>query len=283
MPVFNAGVHLRPAVWSILQQSWCDWELLLLDDGSDDGAIEALSELDDARIRILRDGRNTGIAVRLNQALALARGQFFARMDADDIAHPDRFALQIAMLQGDAGLDLVATRAVLIDEADQIGGEFPSALSHQKICEHPWRGFHFPHPTWMGRTAWFRAHRYAVPAPYLCEDQELLLRSYTTSRFATVDALLLAYRLKGAPQRRQLASIRRATLAYQLHHFLRRHQWRFAALAMFAWLAKSCRDAARRWTASSGPIDEVAMPADMVERWRTVLNTVNASSRAGQG
>lgn len=73
MPIYNAGSDLRPAVLSILQQTFPDWELLIIDDGSSDGAAEGISDIRDSRIRVLRDGLNRGLAARLNEAIDLAR------------------------------------------------------------------------------------------------------------------------------------------------------------------------------------------------------------------
>lgn len=271
MPVYNAGIHLRPAVMSIVRQTFTDWELLLMDDGSTDGALDGLADLADSRIRIVRDGQNRGIAVRLNQAIGLARGSYFARMDADDVSFQERFALQLARLQSDRGLDLLATRAITVDRLGQATGNFPFARSHRDICSRPWRGFHFPHPTWMGRTEWFRTHRYAVPAPYLCEDQELLLRTHGCSRFATLDAVLLAYRVKGTTDWGRLREIRRSTLRCQLQHMRLRGHWGFAALAWLSWLAKTGRDAWQRLTGRPPAARSAAVSAETLRRWQAAL------------
>ena len=86
MPIFNAGKHLRLAVLSIIHQTFSSWELLIFDDGSTDNALESLSDLKDPRIRIFSDGLNKGLAVRLNEAIDMARGHYFARMDQDDVS-----------------------------------------------------------------------------------------------------------------------------------------------------------------------------------------------------
>lgn len=279
MPVFNAGPYLRPAVLSIVGQTLADWELLLIDDGSDDGAIDGVAALGDPRIRIVRDGHHTGIAERLNQAIDIARGRYFARMDADDFSHPERLARQAAALQANPALDLLATRAVLIDAGHQLRGEFPHALSHRDICARPWLGFHFPHPTWMGSIDWFRAHRYAVPAPFRCEDQELLLRCHLTSCFATLDAPLLAYRIPGQTDWRKRARTRRATVGYQSRHYLERREWHLAALASLAWLGKSGLDAWRKWTRRPVSHEGLALPTDVQQRWRELLDAGHAPVR----
>ena len=63
MPIFNAGHHLRLAVLSIVHQTFCNWELLIIDDGSTDNALQSLSDISDSRIQILRDGLNKGLTI----------------------------------------------------------------------------------------------------------------------------------------------------------------------------------------------------------------------------
>jgi glycosyltransferase involved in cell wall biosynthesis len=275
MPVYNAGSHLRLAVASIVQQTFTNWELLVMDDGSSDGALEQMAkQLADPRIKILRDGRNTGIAVRLNQAIDLARGQYFARMDADDISFPDRFARQVAALQSDDTLNLVATRAITVDECNRVSGSFPYALAHAAICARPWLGFHFPHPTWMGTTEWFRTHRYTVPAPYLCEDQELLLRSHRSSRFSTIDEVLFAYRIKNSTDWHRFPKIRRATAQFQWRYFMQTGQWHYACMALLASLAKSGWDNWRQWTHATHRPKTPGISTEMENYWHSVIGHV---------
>ena len=280
MPVYNAGNHLRLAIASIVQQTFTDWELLVMDDGSSDGALNLLAqELDDPRIKVLQDGLNLGIAIRLNQAIDQARGRYFARMDADDISFPERFAKQVAALQKDTALSLVATRTITVDEFNRVSGSFPYAISHADICARPWLGFHFPHPTWMGKTEWFRTHRYTVPAPYLCEDQELLLRSHRNSRFATVDEVLFAYRVKSSTNWRRFPRIRRAMARYQLQYFIRSGQWHFAFMALVAFLVKRSLDQWRQWTNAPHLSKTHGISAEMERQWDGVLLRVAGDSR----
>lgn len=142
MPVFNAGIQLRLALLSIVQQTFTSWELLLIDDGSNDGAIEGVADIADSRIRVICDGQNRGLAARLNEAVGLAKGEFFARMDQDDISHPERFASQVQLLMNDLSLDLVGAYCITISEDNEILGVLPKASTHQDICARPWLGFY---------------------------------------------------------------------------------------------------------------------------------------------
>ena len=232
MPIYNAGVHLRLAVLSIIKQSFTSWELLIIDDGSTDNALKSIEDLLENRIKIFSDGQNRGLAARLNQACEIASGTYLARMDQDDVSYPERLMLQVRALQNDPQLDLVAARTVTIDETDKIIGMFPFAATHEKICARPWRGFFFPHPAWMGRLKWFRLHRYADPAPYFCEDQELLLRTFQQSRFFVLDEVLLGYRIRFSVNWIKLARTRRALLSVQLKFFSDTGMWMQTLLSL---------------------------------------------------
>jgi glycosyltransferase involved in cell wall biosynthesis len=273
MPIYNAGKHLRQAVMSIVRQTFTDWELLIIDDGSTDNAIEAIADIQDARVRILCDGKNKGLAARLNEAIDLARGRYLARMDQDDVSYPERFMWQVAELEASSQLDLVATRAITIDENDNATGMFPYRLSHNEICARPWMGFYLPHPTWMGRIEWFGAHRYAEPAPYFCEDQELLLRSYGTSRFATLDKILFAYRVRGKTNWGKLARTRRTVRDIQILYFLQTRQWHFMLFSVLVFAGRMSKD----WLVLVMPglikVFNTINPGFLLE-WRTVVKSL---------
>jgi glycosyltransferase involved in cell wall biosynthesis len=238
MPVYNAGKYLRLAVLSIVRQSFASWELLIIDDGSTDNALQSIADINDVRIRILRDGQNKGLAARLNECIDLARGKYFARMDQDDVSYPERLMRQVMEFDKNQALDLVAVRAITIDENNKATGIFPGALTHDGICARPWLGFYFPHPTWMGKMEWFRKYRYTEPGPYFCEDQELLLRSYRDSKFCTVDEVLFAYRVRGNADQKKLAKTRWALLNVQWRHFASFNMWHFVLLSTAAFLGK---------------------------------------------
>lgn len=242
LPVYNAGKHLRLAVKSIVGQTFRDWELLIIDDGSTDTALQDIADIRDSRVRILRDGRNKGLAARLNEAIDLAQGPYFARMDQDDVSYPERFAHQIALLESGPELDVVAVRAITISADNTVVGSLPGPDTHRKICSKPWQGFYFPHPTWMGHTTWFRTHRYTSPGPYFCEDQELLLRSHAKSKFATVDRVLFAYRVRSRISLKKQTKTRWTLFNIQARYFLNAGQLHFALLALAAFAGRMASD-----------------------------------------
>ena len=255
-----------------MKQSFTDWELLIIDDGSTDKALDGIADLRDERIKIYSDGRNLGLAARLNQACAMASGKYLARMDQDDVSYPGRLLLQVQALQKNPGLDLVAARAVTIDENNQINGMLPFAGTHEEICANPWRGFYFPHPAWLGRLEWFRQHRYAQPAPYFCEDQELLLRCYQQSRFLALDDILLAYRIRKHLNRTKLARTRRALLAVKWRFFVASAMWDQMFLALIDYVVKWCAGLLRR-DSSSFFFDRVGVSSQIKAEWYRTLDS----------
>lgn len=227
LPAWNAEKTLGVALRSLLNQTFADFELLLLDDGSSDNSVGVALALDDSRIRVVQDGRRLGLAQRLNQGIELTRGRYIARMDADDVCFPERLAKQVAFLNAHEEVDLVGCRAVVFRNDGDIVGLLPFAGSHEALCARPWRGIPLPHPGWMGRREWFVRHRYLFPEVRRAEDQELLLRSYSESQFACLDDVLLGYR-QGFFDLRKTLLARRSLLAAQVKCFLARGQWPYA-------------------------------------------------------
>ena len=193
MSVRDSAATLNLAICSIIWQTLTDWELVLIDDGSrDDSAARAVA-FGDPRIRIVRHEESRGLACRLNEAVRLARGEFIARMDADDICYPERLAVQVGVLQSDPRIDVLASKALVFRRQGEIVGVMSTPKTHEEIVAQPYRGFMFPHPTWCGRAAWFRKYQYDERL-WITQDQELLLRAAGSSRFAAVNKILFGYR-----------------------------------------------------------------------------------------
>ena len=157
------------------------------------GHSAVAEQFHDPRIRLVDGKRNLGLPSRLNQAVELSSGTYFARMDGDDIAYPERLAKQVVFLNSHPAVDLLATAVSVFRDDGFLLGLRSAPVSHDAICAHPWSGFPMPHPTWMGRIEWFRANRYRTDAVRM-EDKELLFRTYSKSHFACLDEVLLAYR-----------------------------------------------------------------------------------------
>jgi glycosyltransferase involved in cell wall biosynthesis len=239
LPARNASRTVANSVRSILSQSFSDFELIFLDDGSSDCTFDIISGFSDDRIRIVSDGQLRGLTFRLNQAIEMARGQYFARMDADDISFPDRLAKQFAFMEAHPAVDLVGCRVMLFNDEGEPKGYFPLKETHAKICRHPWRGFDLAHPTWFGRIDWFK--RFGYRDVLRAEDQDLLLRSYRQSCFACIPEVLFAYRLGSASLGRRLQG-RKALFSRQFSEFIEHRELGNLGLVSVAFVARIMMD-----------------------------------------
>jgi len=195
MSVFNCGKTLAPTIRSLLNQTYENWELILIDDGSTDDTSLLARRFNDSRIKVISDGINLRLPARLNQSISLSQGKYFARMDGGDIAYPERLAVQVQYLEGHPDIDLVASRIIIFSGEGHVIGSYLFRQSHSEICSRPWAGFYLPHPTWMGRLKWFRTNLYRTDMNK-SQDEELLLRTYRNSCFACIPNILLGYRVR---------------------------------------------------------------------------------------
>ena len=193
LPMYNPGRFLDLAVRSVFAQTYDNWELIILDDGSTDGSLELARRIRDPRVNVFSDGKNRGLPYRLNQILDLASGQFIARMDADDLMHPERIESQVKHLLTHPEVDAVTTGAILIDRENRPvalrKGQKPSLLE-------VFRRGGYLHPSLMARADWYRGHRYSEAYPR-AEDREFFIRAHVSSRIDVLEKALYFYRWYG--------------------------------------------------------------------------------------
>lgn len=120
LPVYNCPSYVGAAIESILAQTHSDFEFLIIDDGSTDETPSLLQKYTDSRIRHVRHA-NRGLAGTLNVGIELARGEFIARQDQDDLSHPERLEKQLAYLQANPSCVLLGTAAEILEEENRSG------------------------------------------------------------------------------------------------------------------------------------------------------------------
>jgi glycosyltransferase involved in cell wall biosynthesis len=196
MAVFNADRYLRQAIESVLAQTYRDFEFLIIDDGSTDRTATILAQYArlDTRIRLISQD-NAGLTKTLNRGIDLARGQFLARMDGDDIALPDRFARQINYLHANPDCVLVGSRVLLIDPQGLPIREICQLQTHQEIdsalLNHGWP---IVHPAVTMRTDALRAIHGYDQTYRTNQDHDLFLRLAEHGTIANLPEVLLHYR-----------------------------------------------------------------------------------------
>lgn len=198
LPVFNAARYLSAALASVQTQTFGDFEVIAVDDGSSDGSGAILDRIaaTEPRLRVIRRP-NTGIVGALNDGLAAARGEFIARMDADDICLPERFALQVEFLRRHPDCVCVGSAFRFIDDTGAHLKECRRQIEHDAIERDllGGDGGAIIHPAAMvRRDAVVRVGGYRASAQWI-EDLDLYLRLARLGRLANLERVLLHYRL----------------------------------------------------------------------------------------
>ncbi|MBN1851700.1 MAG: WecB/TagA/CpsF family glycosyltransferase [Pirellulales bacterium] len=207
MPVYNALPYLPEAVESICRQTLEDWVFLIIDDGSTDGSTEYLQQLNDLRIRVLRQPHQ-GPAAASQWALELCQSELIARMDADDIAHPTRLEEQLRFLDEHREVGLLGTQIRPIG-SKRAGRPSSLPTDHATIFADLIRGRHaICNPTVMCRASRLREAG-GYQADGVLEDWSMFLSMGEKAHLANLDRVLLSYRIhSGATNNRHMAELR---------------------------------------------------------------------------
>ena len=217
MSVYNGELYLAEAIESVLAQSLSDFEFLIHDDGSTDGSWAILQDFAarDARIRLSQDA-NVGVAAAVNGLLARARAELIARMDADDICMPDRFARQVARFHAEPDLDVLGMACLQIDEAGRPMLITSPHEDHATIDDLNLRGLcAMDHPAVMFRRSTILSVGGYDPSFRSAQDLDLWLRVAEYGKLANMQEIGIKYRLhassiSGANRDQQAANARRA-------------------------------------------------------------------------
>ncbi|MFO0959090.1 MAG: glycosyltransferase [Isosphaeraceae bacterium] len=197
MPVYNTERYLDECVNSILNQTFRDFEFLIIDDGSTDGSRAILERYaaHDPRIRLV-SRPNTGYVVALNEMLERASGRYIARMDADDVALPDRFRVQIEYLEAHPDAVCVGTSYELIDDRGRVLMAYHvDGLENDQVQEELLSGnVVLAHPTIMARADLVRDLGGYDESLMPAEDLDLWLRMGERGRLAVLPQTMVRYR-----------------------------------------------------------------------------------------
>jgi glycosyltransferase involved in cell wall biosynthesis len=197
LPVWNAERYLAGAIESVLAQTFTDFELLIVDDGSTDGSAALIRRYRDRRIRRIENEKNLGVTRSLNLGLELARGRYVARMDADDLCAPERLERQVAFLDAHPGVALVASRARWVDALGAEIGVIDTPADGETLRRRLRRGNWIVHGTVMMRAEAVRALGGYNESMERAEDYDLWLRLSERHQIAALPALLYTWRDHG--------------------------------------------------------------------------------------
>ncbi len=221
IPFYNNQETMLDSIKSIFAQTFQDWELLLVDDGSTDNSLQIAQSIDDPRVRVFSDGCNKKLPARLNQIIEMARGKYIARMDADDLCSPDRLEKQLELFKQNPTIDVVGTGIVYLGPDDKPLGISRATITHEKICEKPYRTFGICHASILAKKSWYVQNHHDESA-LLVEDFKLWLESYEKSHFGNVPDPLYYYRCEMSFSQKKLFIARLNSIKILFRHYLRK-------------------------------------------------------------
>lgn len=229
MPFYNPGPYLAQSIDSILRQQFSDFEFIILNDGSTDGSDATVRAYTDSRIRYIENDRNRGLVFTLNRGLQEARAPLLARMDADDIALPERLQVQFDYLQQHPEAGMVAAVVELIDAQGHPMGFWKEDHDHTDSADiHTFLAVNncIAHPSVLARTDLIRSLGYREEQGE-AEDYDLWLRWVSAGHsIHKINRVLLQHRIlpKSFTRQRQqnvffkLAATKARFVGHELSH-----------------------------------------------------------------
>ncbi len=221
---YNTGPKLLDMIKSIYSQTFSDWELILLNDGSTDDSLQIAKSVNDVKIHVYDNGCNLGRAASRNQLVKLAKGQYIALMDADDMSATTRLQKQYELLQSNLQLDVVGTGICYPNNSDIPVGQWIPSIKHDVICANPERTFGICHGSIMARKEWFGLFPYNSKIK-LAEDYDLFLSAYKQSKFGNVPEPLYYYRLDPSYNLKKQLHSRYCVAKVLFYHYRKNEQW----------------------------------------------------------
>lgn len=192
MSVYNSEAYLREAVESMLNQSFKEFEFIIINDTSTDSSLEIIESYDDSRIKIIHNPENIGLTRSLNKGLKLARGKYIARMDADDVSLPDRLEKQVRFMEDNPEIGICGTW-YKVPAKNKI---VQHPIFHQGIITALFKDNAIGHPTSILRKEVITRYNLFYNERFLAsQDYDLWVRAANVTLLANIPEVLVLYRL----------------------------------------------------------------------------------------
>ncbi len=194
MPVYNAERHLAEAIESILNQSFTDFEFLIINDGSIDRSEEIILSFIDSRIRYIKNKSNLKLIKTLNRGIQLCKGKYIVRMDADDISHPERIQKQVEFMESNPDIGICGSWFETFGEVENSIIKYKE--THDEIMTKMFYQCHFCHPSIIIRSELFEDSEMSFDENYPhAEDYDFYLNVSKKWKFHNLQEVLLKYRI----------------------------------------------------------------------------------------
>lgn len=201
LPAYNAELYIKEAIDSVLAQTFTNFELIILNDGSTDKTEEIILSYQDSRIVYVKNEQNLGLIGTLNKGMALAKGKYIARMDADDICLPERFAKQVNFLEEHPDYIICGTAAYRFFNNLTDKKAFYVPINDENIRVRLFFNTGFIHPSVMFRTETIRTHNLSFNDNYkYAEDYYFWMDLLKYGKGFNLKEKLLYYRVVATSQ-----------------------------------------------------------------------------------
>ena len=194
MPVYNGEKYLQEAIDSILNQTFTDFEFLIINDGSTDDSQKIISNYKDKRIKLIKNKQNIGLARSLNKAIELSLGLYIARMDADDISLPNRLKVQVSEMEKNSNLGVIGSWVEIFENAKN-GNIWKYPESNNQISSQLLLHCCFAHPTVLINKRLINQYNYRYPEIRYGEDYAFWLKMNKNLEYKNIQQVLLKYRI----------------------------------------------------------------------------------------
>ncbi len=219
MPVYNGEKFLREAIDSILNQSFSDFELIIINDGSSDSSLSIVNSYDDSRIKLINNIVNKGLVYSRNKGIAEARGKYIAMLDCDDVAYPQRLMRQFIFLENHPEYLMVGSGIETIDDKNNSLGLSINICKDDEVGSRLIFGNIFTQSSIMINRRIFANYKYREEAPF-SEDYDLWIRLAENNSIINLPEALIKYRLHsgstGTIKKNKMISAVREILVHQL-------------------------------------------------------------------
>ncbi|MCI7611749.1 MAG: glycosyltransferase [Selenomonadaceae bacterium] len=199
MPVYNAEMYILDAISSVIQQTYSNWEFIIVEDCSTDNTREILADINDARIKILYNSKNSGIAYSTNKAIAHSNGKYIALLDDDDMAFLDRLEIQVGYMEENAFIDMLGGRTANMD-SDGVVVSYGNCPKHNPLYIKAMllftNGHGISNGTFMIRHSFIEKHRLCYKDEcYGMQDYLFLIDSSKYGNITSIEHFFLKRRV----------------------------------------------------------------------------------------
>jgi glycosyltransferase involved in cell wall biosynthesis len=195
LPVYNGELYLREAIDSILAQTFKNFELIIINDGSTDATAEIVLSYTDSRIVYIENEVNRKLVCSLNRGLSQSRGKYIARIDADDIAIPQRLQIQYDFMESHPEIGICGGSIESFNQTTQKKQRIDFASTDKEIRAFAFFQSPFNHPSAMIRKEILDRHQLKYPSDYYrAEDYALWIELLKYTEGANIPAVLMRYR-----------------------------------------------------------------------------------------